>query len=88
MSQLPWHDPLPRDVLDGWIQFFKMYPSIPEIYHLRSVVPLCAEPNQPVRLICVADAAEEAIGAAIYAGFKLPDGSYTCTLLISKSRVH
>ena len=40
-----------------------------------------------IRLICVTDAAINAGGAAIYAGRKLKDATWSCALLASKSKL-
>ena len=40
-----------------------------------------------MRLICLADAGEGAGGAAVYGGIEKPDGTFTCSLLFSKSRL-
>jgi hypothetical protein len=53
----------------------------------RCIIPADAPPDWKLRLICLADAAEGAEGTAIYAGTKLPDGHYTCDLIMAKSRL-
>ena len=51
------------------------------------MVPSEAPPDWKIRLICLADAGEGAGGAAIYGGVEKPDGTFTCSLLFSKSRL-
>ena len=51
----------------------------------RYFLPKGSDPYSPVRLICLADAAEHAGGAAIYAGVRLNDGTYSCKLVTAKS---
>ena len=63
-----------------------------ELIDLPSIkVPRCALPtghnNQDVRLVCFADAAHDAGGAAIYAGVLVAPGVYLSTLLTAKSRL-
>ena len=40
-----------------------------------------------IRLICVTDAAITAGGAAVYAGRKIKDSSWSCTMVASKSKL-
>ena len=50
-------------------------------------MPKFTDPKAPIRLICVADAAEHVGGAAVYAGTRLDDGTYSCRLVTAKSRL-
>ena len=63
-----------------------------DLVNLPSIkVPRCVIPggcnNQEVRLVCFADAAHNAGGAAIYAGVQVAPGVYSSTLLTAKSRL-
>ena len=85
LTSFPWHDSLPPDVVEEWNQVLSCFPRLPDIVHRRSVVPHMVPPHIPAQLICICDAAQSAIGAAIYLGFPLPDGTYSCSLLAAKS---
>ena len=87
LNGFSWGDPLPQHVVAPWKAIFAHYPSLPSVAVSRSVVPEGLAPDHPCRVICVTDAAESAIGAAVYIGFQRPDGSYTCRLLTAKSRL-
>jgi hypothetical protein len=54
-------------------------------------LPRCIRPpdaiGSNVRLLCLADAGERAGGCAIYAGYQMPDGHYSCQLVYAKSKL-
>ena len=54
---------------------------------LRSIVYPSASMISLLKLICLADAAALAYGAAIYAEVKLPDGISSCSLVTAKCRL-
>ena len=52
----------------------------------RCIVPLdCGD--RDIRLVCFADAAAEACGAAVYAGVEVAPGQYTSSLMASRSKL-
>ena len=53
----------------------------------RCCIPSSEESVLKIRLICLADAAEIAGGAVIYAGRKLKTGEWSCTVLALKSKL-
>ena len=50
-------------------------------------IPADQDSVSGIRLICVRDAAINAGGAAIYAGMKLKDSTWSCALVASKSKL-
>jgi hypothetical protein len=54
-------------------------------------LPRCPTPTDAigpnVHLLCLADAGERAGGCAIYAGYQMPDGYYSCQPVYAKSRL-
>ena len=62
------------------MDFLKL--SIPRI-----CIPADKDSLSGIRLICVTDAAVNAGGAAVYAGRKLKDSTWSCALVASKSKL-
>ena len=87
LNPLDWSDTVPDEYHETWIQHFMSLENAKTLSMPRCILPEESDPAWKLRLICVADAAEGAGGTAIYAGIKLPDGSYTCDLLLAKSRL-
>ena len=87
LVSLDWNDPVPDEFQKDWIEAFLVMEKSRALRIPRCVVPESADPNWRVRLICLADAAEGAGGCAIYGGVELPDGTYSCRLLLAKSRL-
>ena len=81
-----WDHPLPQDYQEFWLSKFQEFLEIPNLKVARYIFPPDV-PSDNIRLICVSDAAANAGGGCIYAGVKLPDGSYSCKLLASKSKL-
>ena len=53
----------------------------------RICIPADKDSVSGIRLICVTDAAITAGGAAVYAGRKLKDSTWSCALVASKSKL-
>jgi Pao retrotransposon peptidase len=87
LNPLGWDKQVPDDVFTTWIDHFLLIEQTRALSVPRCILPLDSVPQAKVRLICLADAAECAGGTAIYGGVKLPDGSYSCSLLYSKSKL-
>ena len=87
LKGMDWDTPVPEELEQKWKTRFHEFLQLPNLLTPRCVIPPDAvNPNQ-IRLICVADAAKEAGGTAIYAGFEKSDGTYSSTLLMSKSKI-
>lgn len=87
INSMAWDTPLPPELQNHWKQRFNEFLDIPTIFVNRCVIPENAIDPSKIRLICLSDAAVYAGGAAIYAGYELPDGSFSCQLLTSKSQL-
>ena len=87
LNPLDWSDRVPDDLHEDWVNHFMSFEHARGFAIPRCIIPNSADPSWKLRLICLADAAEGAGGTAIYGGVKLPDGSYTCDLLMAKSRL-
>ena len=83
-----WDEPLPTALQDQWKRKLTKVVDLPMVTVRRSVIPDHVKVNTAkARLLVLVDAAEHAGGAAVYIGYELPDGSFSCSLLTSKSRV-
>jgi hypothetical protein len=85
LNGLDWPTPVPTDEAEPWVELFTLMEGAREIRIPRCVTPHGA--NSKMRLICVSDASDRAGGCAIYGGFQLADGMYSCTLLCARSRI-
>jgi hypothetical protein len=88
LTPLDWADKVPDDQVDVWVSHFAFMQSARSLSIPRYAFPSAADPDSRIRLMCLADAAEGAGGVAIYGGIKLPDGSYSCSLLFYCSTVY
>lgn len=87
LNGLEWDTALSEDLQVYWKERFKEFVDIPNLTVNRCVIPENAIDANSLRLLCLSDAAVSAGGAAIYAGYKLQDGTYSCQLLTSKSKL-
>ena len=85
LNHLPWDSPVPLDQQDKWVNLLTLIDAMPEVEIPRCVRPPRAEKH--VRLLCFADAGEQAGGCAIYAGYRFPEGDFSCQLIYAKSRL-
>ena len=69
-----------REILKGYVELPNI--TIPRFCLLSNDLCLFK-----IRLICLADAAEFAGGAAVYAGKEIRPGVWTCSLLAAKSKM-
>ena len=82
-----WEEVLPEEDQTVWREILKGYVDLPNIVIPRFCLPSNEVSSSKIRLICLADAAEFAGGAAVYAGKELKPGVWSCSLLAAKSRV-
>jgi len=82
-----WDEVLPEQDQETWRQILKEYVNLPSIVIPRFCLPSKNVSNSKIRLICLADAAEFAGGAAIYAGRETSPGRWSCSLLAAKSKM-
>ena len=86
LSGIGWDTPLSSEMQEYWLSRFQEFLELPNLSVPRFILPDGALPEK-IRLLCISDAAEFAGGGAIYAGVELPNGSFSCKLLTSKSRL-
>ena len=85
LNGLDWKDPVPEEFVEPWVEHFTLMEAARDIRISRCIKPEGTSPD--IRLLCISDASDKAGGCAIYGGYQLPDGSYSCSLLCSKSRL-
>ena len=86
LNNTDWEEPLRMLDQELWKERFINYIDYPTMQARRSVVDLL-HGDKLIRLIGFSDAAAHAGGAVIYAGTEQTDGNYSCTMLVSKSRL-
>ena len=83
--QLGWDDPLPPTLDEKWRHFFV------DLFQIENLqFPRCLRPAAAVgdpQLIILSDGSELAYGCAAYVRWELPDGSFSCRLIMSKCRI-
>ena len=82
-----WNETLPEQDQIQWREILKGYVRLPEIIIPRFCLPRSGRLMSKIRLICLADAAEFAGGAAVYAGRETSPGTWSCSLLAAKSKI-
>ena len=87
LNKLDWDSPLALDLQEYWIVRFQEFLTIPHLKVNRYIFPTNLDVSGRIRLLCFCDAATTAGGAVVYAGIKLTDGTYSCQLLQSKSKL-
>ena len=85
-SGLSWNDPIPENLRSVWTSNFEMIQELKHLKYKRAIVPHDAK-NLDIVTIDTGDASDDLICAAIYARFEKKDGSYSCQLVFSRSKV-
>ena len=83
---LNWDDPIPENMRSVWESNFAMMEEIGNIKFKRAVIPIDAK-NLDIVTIDSADASSKLICAAVHARFERKDGSFSCQLIFSRSKV-
>ena len=83
---LDWDDTLPDDLRSIWISHFEMMQEIGKIRFKRAIVPEDAA-SLNINTIDFADASNKVACAAIYARFLKKDGTFSCQLVFSRSKI-
>jgi len=86
LNHLMWDQPVPWEHHERWKRLLSFMEAVSEVDLPRCIRPAAAT-TPDVRLLCLADAGERAGGCAIYAGYRLPNGFYSCRLVYAKSRL-
>ena len=70
-----------------WKHQLSCFVDFPKLSVPRICIPADKDSFSGIRLICVTDAAINAGGAAVHAGRKLKDSTWSCALVASKSKL-
>ena len=81
-----WKETLTIEELEFWVEKLVEFVDLPEIRVPRCIIP-AGFSKQDIRLVCFADSANDAGGAAIYAGVEITPGVYSSALVATKSRL-
>ena len=78
-----WDEPIsPRQRL-LWIENFRIIQNVKDIIYIRCTIPENAT-SLKARIYILCDAADGGVMVGVYAGFPLPDGSWSCNNLLGK----
>ena len=88
INQLDWKDYVPVEQREVWMKVFKNIQDARLIKWRRAVVPVDAVDPTKMRLIETNDGSQYGSSCAVYAGFLLRDGSYSCHLLFARSTIN
>ena len=81
-----WDDPIPSALKELWVKNFGLIDELKSIRFHRAVVPSDAA-SLDIETIETADAGEQLVCAAIYARFQRKNGSYSCQLILARTKV-
>ena len=84
--KLDWDDPIPDDLVPIWKLNFDTISKLGDLKFRRAIVPDDAL-NLDMETLEMADASHDMACAATYARFKRRDGSYSCQLVFSRSKI-
>ena len=83
---LSWDDVIPDDLRSVWVSYFEMMQEIGNLRFQRVIVPEDAM-NLDINPTDAADASNKMVCMAIYARFLRSNGTYSCQLVFSRSKV-
>ena len=87
LNGFEWDSPLPEEMQEVWKNKLREFVDYKLLSAQRGGIPTDEESDSKIRLIVMADAAEHAGGAAVYAGRRVKNGEWTCKLVAAKSKL-
>ena len=84
--KLDWDDVIPNELRPIWISNFELINELSNLYFKRAIIPIDAI-SLDIETIDCADASKSLICVAIYARFQRKDGTYSCQLIFSRSKL-
>ena len=87
LTGLLWDDLVPDQDQEKWKDLLARFVDFGKMSVNRCMIPADIDSTSGIRLICLSDAAENNGGAAVYAGRRLKDGSWSCALMSAKSKL-
>jgi hypothetical protein len=86
VRKLDWDDPAPPELLDRWVKNMNTIQGLKEVRFRRSVIPIDAA-SPVVDVIVAVDASQHLAVAAIYGRVAKRDGSFSCQLIMARSKI-
>ena len=87
LAGMDWDKCIQAEYQDSWKQQLSRLVDFPKLSVPRICIPADKDSVSGVRLICLTDAVITAGGAALYAGRKLKNSTWSCALVASKSKL-
>ena len=87
LAGMDWDEYIQAEDQDSWKQHLSWLVDFPKLSIPRICIPADKDSVSGIRLICLTDVAITAGGAAVYAGRKLKDSTWSCALVASKSKL-
>ena len=87
LTGMDWDECIGHEDQEVWKKQLSCLVDFPKLSIPRICIPADKNSLSGIRLICVTDAAIIAGGAAIYAGRKLKNSTWSCALVASKSKL-
>ena len=84
--KLDWNDKIQSDLKNIWLANFKTIRELTDVHFNRAIVPEDAV-SLDINTIYTGDASKSLVCSAIYARFLRSDGSYSCQLVFSRSKL-
>ena len=84
--KLQWDDVVPNDLRQVWISNFEMMQEITKLRFQRTIIPMDAL-STDIEILEFGDSSNYLICAAIYARVKRVNGTYSCQLVFSRSKI-
>ena len=85
-SGLKWDDEIPENLRRIWSSNYEMIKEIKQLRYKRAIIPHDAK-NLDIVTIDTGDSSSSLICSAIYARFEKKDGSFSCQLVLVRSKV-
>ena len=79
-----WDDEIPSVLRNKWLAEFLRLENLRGIAFDRPIMPMDAV-NSDIRLIGLSDASKTNLMVGVWGGFELPNGSFSCKLIIGRS---
>jgi hypothetical protein len=86
LKELDFEAEIPEDLRPRWIDNLKMIHNSRYLKCRRAFIPMNAVNPDEMELLVCSDAAQNMCGCAIYARFRLKDGSFSSQLVAGRSR--
>ena len=86
-GKIPWDEVISGDLKEAWCKYFSMLTQLEDMSFPRSFKPDSVDLNIKPDFCTLNDGNPDAFGTVGYARWTLLDGTYSCRLMLSKSRL-